>query len=66
MNKCQEMVYVKDTYRYTGRTPSRFEMHYRYRQCSRNAKPNAYCWQHQASAAIADAKGLNTPTTGSA
>jgi len=44
---CKMMVYVRDTYRRTGRGPSGFELHYERRQCKRKAQPNGYCWQHQ-------------------
>lgn len=40
-------VYVKDTYRYSGRGKGGFTMHYTRKQCSRNAEENGYCWQHQ-------------------
>lgn len=46
MTRCKAMIYVRDTYRYTGRGPHGFEMHYRKRQCSRPAGPQGYCWQH--------------------
>ena len=47
MSQCKKMLYVRDTYRRTGRGKSGFEMHYSRQQCSRKAKPNGYCWQHQ-------------------
>lgn len=47
--KCKETVLVRDTLRYTGRGRGGFEMHYRERQCPRDAWPNGYCWQHPAS-----------------
>lgn len=31
--RCQAVVYRRDTYRYAGRTPSGFEMHYTEDQC---------------------------------
>ncbi len=48
MNKqCKETVYIRDTYRYSGRGRSGFTMHYRRQQCSRKAKGDTgYCWQH--------------------
>jgi len=46
MGQCKEMVYVRDTYRRCG-GKRHFEMHYNRQQCSRKAKPNGYCWQHQ-------------------
>lgn len=33
--RCTATVYTKDTYRYTGRTRSGFEMHYNKRRCGR-------------------------------
>jgi len=47
MSQCKGMVYVRDTYRRTGRGRSGFELHYNYQQCSRKASANGYCWQHQ-------------------
>jgi Fe-S-cluster containining protein len=44
---CQAIVYIRDTYRYTGRTKSGFEMHYSRRRCSRLAKENGLCSQHE-------------------
>ena len=44
--QCKEMVYRRDTYRRTGRTPSGFEMHYDRGQCTRPAGPDGYCYQH--------------------
>jgi len=46
-SQCREMIYVRDTYRRTGRGPTGFEMHYRHQRCSRKAKFNGYCWQHR-------------------
>ncbi len=45
--KCIAGVYIADTYRYTGRGSSGFEMHYNHRRCKRNANKNGRCWQHQ-------------------
>ncbi len=45
--QCEEIVYVKDCYRRTGRGPGGFEMHYNRQQCSRNAQEGRkFCWQH--------------------
>jgi hypothetical protein len=44
--KCRAKVWVKDTYRRTGRGLSGFEMHYTARQCKRLAKGCGYCLQH--------------------
>jgi hypothetical protein len=44
--RCAAMVYRRDTYRYTGRGKSGFEMHYNRGQCSRWAKIGGYCAQH--------------------
>ena len=45
---CQETVWTRDTYRYSGRGPSGFTMHYTRHQCRRSASDGgAYCWQHQ-------------------
>jgi hypothetical protein len=45
--RCLYTVYVRDTYRRTGRGKSGFSMYYAERKCRRPAKPNGYCWQHQ-------------------
>ena len=45
--KCKATVYHRDTYRYTGRGKSGFELYYRPRQCKRKAQLNGLCWQHQ-------------------
>lgn len=44
--RCAETIYVRDTYRRTGRTASGFEMHYNRERCSRRATHGAFCWQH--------------------
>lgn len=44
--QCAETIYVRDTYRRTGRTPSGFEMHYNQQRCSRRAVRDGKCWQH--------------------
>lgn len=45
--QCEEIVYVKDCYRRTGRGPGGFEIHYNRQQCSRNAQEGRkFCWQH--------------------
>jgi hypothetical protein len=46
--QCEAVVYKRDTYRYTGRTKSRFQMHYTRAQCSRAAVTNGLCRQHAA------------------
>jgi len=47
-NRCKATVSHRDTYRYTGRGKTGFELHYRSRkQCKRKALDNGYCWQHQ-------------------
>ncbi len=46
-NRCRAIVYVRDTYRRTGRGKSGFELHYDRRQCRRKPRENGYCWQHQ-------------------
>ena len=45
--RCEATVYRRDTYRYTGRGPGGFEMHYTQGKCRRAAKANRLCWQHQ-------------------
>lgn len=45
--QCRERVYVRDTYRRTGRGMTGFEMHFRKQQCSRKPKYNGYCFQHR-------------------
>jgi len=44
---CKAIVSHRDTYRYTGRGKTGFELHYRRRQCKRKALVNGYCYQHQ-------------------
>lgn len=44
--QCSQTVYIRDTYRYTGRTKSGFELHYDERRCSRKAVVGKYCKQH--------------------
>lgn len=45
--QCKAAFYVRDTYRYTGRTKGGFEMHYRQERCSRRAKHGGLCTQHK-------------------
>lgn len=45
--RCIVNVYIRDTYRRTGRGKSGFEMHYSKRRCSRKAVENDRCRQHQ-------------------
>ena len=40
--QCKETVYVRDTYRYTGRVKGGFQMHLTRRQCSRKAQERMY------------------------
>ena len=44
--RCKATIWKRDTYRYTGRGKSGFEMHYNERRCSRSAVTNGYCKQH--------------------
>lgn len=53
-NQCQNEVYIRDTYRYTGRGKSGFEMHYRRRRCKRTAKSGGFCWQHLKNAEVVE------------
>jgi len=46
-NRCDEYIYKKDTYRYSGRGKTGFTMHYRKQRCSRKAIKNGKCWQHK-------------------
>lgn len=47
VSQCEERVYVRDTYRYSGRGSGGFSLHYTRRQCTRQAQPESdYCWQH--------------------
>ena len=48
LSQCTAMVYVRDTYRYTGRGKARFAMHYIRRQCRRpiTVVATGLCWQH--------------------
>lgn len=48
--RCRAKVWIKDTYRRTGRGKSGFEMHYNACQCKRKvaeSDPYAHCWQHR-------------------
>jgi hypothetical protein len=45
--RCEQIVYVPDQLRYTGRGRSGFEMHYNRRRCKRTATSGSYCWQHR-------------------
>jgi hypothetical protein len=53
--RCRAMVLKRDTYRYTGRTKSGFELHYSEEQCSRCPGPSGYCWQHAHAKEASDA-----------
>lgn len=44
--RCAATVYVRDTYRRTGRGKTGFEMHYTKRQCKRKAGVGQFCHQH--------------------
>lgn len=45
--RCIKIIYIKDTYRYTGRGKGGFELHYSKRQCIRSPlKGTDFCWQH--------------------
>lgn len=44
--QCDAAVYRRDTYRYSGRGGSGFEMHYEQGQCKRAASVGPLCWQH--------------------
>ena len=44
--RCKALIRKRDTYRYTGRTKSGFEMHYKEVQCEKIAVNNGYCKQH--------------------
>lgn len=44
--RCKATIYKRDTYRYTGRVKSGFEMHYTEEQCSRRSVQDSRCWQH--------------------
>lgn len=57
--RCEAIVYHRDCYRYTGRGPSGFEMHYKKDRCKRRAVNDGFCKQHQVGA------GRYTPVRGS-
>lgn len=44
--RCTARIWVKDTYRRTGRGKTGFEMHYSEDRCSRRATKDGRCWQH--------------------
>ena len=49
VDRCRAVVYRRDTYRYTGRGPDGFEVHYAKEQCRRkpgHGKNGDLCWQH--------------------
>lgn len=48
--QCRAHIYVRDTYRRTGRGKTGFELHYARKQCARKAGACGYCWQHAAPA----------------
>lgn len=52
--RCSAAIYKRDTYRYTGRSKSGFEMHYNRQQCSRKATKDGRCWQHPEDAGFRD------------
>jgi hypothetical protein len=46
--QCAAWVWKRDTYRYTGGTPSGFTMHYKKTHCRRSTKRGfTLCWQHE-------------------
>lgn len=46
--QCRALVHRKDTYRYTGRSKSGFEMHYQQGQCKRKSVEGSdLCRQHR-------------------
>jgi len=46
--RCHGKVWVRDTYRYTGRGDrDGFEMHYNERRCRRSVKDQLFCHQHR-------------------
>jgi hypothetical protein len=44
--RCKALIRKRDTYRYTGRTKSGFEMHYHKEQCAKIAVINNHCKEH--------------------
>lgn len=49
---CQETVYIRDTWRYSGRGRGGFSMHYTERHCQRFVRQGeTRCWQHRKDAA---------------
>lgn len=50
--RCGAIVWCRDTYRYTGRGRTGFEMHYTRRRCRRTALRRGRCYQHQAFDAV--------------
>ena len=46
-DRCRAVVYKRDTYRYTGRGKTGFELHYQRGHCRHKAVSNGLCWQHQ-------------------
>lgn len=48
MSQCNATIWVRDTYRRTGRGRSGFELHHTKQQCSRRALAGSdYCRQHR-------------------
>lgn len=55
---CQEKVYVRDTWRYSGRGKGGFSLHYTERSCQRFVKDgDTHCWQHRQAEATGPAGG---------
>lgn len=44
--RCKACVWVRDTYRRTGRSKTGFELHYIRRQCKRKPVDGDHCTQH--------------------
>ena len=44
--RCAEVIWRRDTYRYTGRGATGFQMHFTKRRCSRRPYKGGYCRQH--------------------
>lgn len=57
--RCKVEIYMKDTYRYTGRGSGGFEMYYSRQQCSRAAVADNRCKQHSIERGYANATLLD-------
>lgn len=46
VQRCEAVIYKRDTYRVARGAPGGFKMHYDRCQCTRAAVKGGLCWQH--------------------